>query len=48
MSVAVYVAVMALINFVSVYLIAETYEGEMNEYQAKETGTVAQGTTATG
>ena len=51
MSVAVYVAVMALISFVSVYLITETYEGEMNEDQARAEATGAaagsQGTTAT-
>jgi MFS transporter, MHS family, shikimate and dehydroshikimate transport protein len=43
LSVAVYVFVMAAITFISVYLITETYEGEMTENVAEEEGAAARG-----
>src|SRR5215210_7479516 len=43
LSVAVYIFVMAAITFISVYLITETYEGEMTEDVAEEEGVPARG-----
>jgi MFS family permease len=43
LSVAVYVFVMAAITFISVYLITESYEGEMTEDVAEEEGAAARG-----
>ena len=43
LSVSVYVLVMSIITFVSVYLITETYEGEMTEAVAEEEGVAAGG-----
>jgi MHS family shikimate/dehydroshikimate transporter-like MFS transporter len=42
-SVSAYIVIMAAISFVSVYLITETYEGEMNEDLATREGVAAGG-----
>jgi MFS family permease len=42
-SVSAYIVIMAAISFVSVYLITETYEGEMSEDLATREGVVARG-----
>jgi MFS family permease len=42
-SVSAYIVIMAVISFVSVYLITETYEGEMSEDLATREGVAARG-----